>query len=75
MVQTPTGPVTRQAFCAPVRTAMDMLDGDEHGDVNEFWRDRDHVKDAAKVKASVFAVHGFQDDNVRMEQLGLWWKR
>ena len=30
---------------------MDTLDGDEHGDINEFWRDRDHNKDAAKVKA------------------------
>ncbi len=74
MVQTPTGPVTRQAFCAPVRAQQDALDGDEHGDVNEFWRDRDHVKDAAKVKASVFVVHGFQDDNVRMDQVGWWWK-
>ena len=54
-------------------TAQDMLDGDEHGDINEFWRDRDHNKDASKVKASVFIVHGFQDDNVRMDHVGLWW--
>ena len=74
MVQTPTGPVTRQAFCAPSAPAMDMLDGDEHGDINEFWRDRDHNKDASKVKASVFVVHGFQDDNVRMDHVGLWWE-
>jgi X-Pro dipeptidyl-peptidase len=65
--------VTRQALCAPTRTLQDQQDGDEHGDMNEFWRDRDHVKDASKVKASVFLVHGFQDDNVRMDQLGPWW--
>ncbi len=65
--------VTRQAFCAPVRAQQDALDGDEHGDINEFWRDRDHNKDADKVKASVFIVHGFQDDNVRMDHVGLWW--
>ena len=53
---------------------MDMLDGDEHGDINEYWRDRDHNKDASKVKASVFVVHGFQDDNVRMDHVGLWWE-
>jgi X-Pro dipeptidyl-peptidase len=64
---------TRQQLCGPVRTAMDTLDGDEHGDINEFWRDRDHNKDADKVKASVFIVHGFQDDNVRMDHVGLWW--
>ena len=65
--------VTRQAFCAPVRNQQNDLDGDEHGDINEFWRDRDHNKDADKVKASVFIVHGFQDDNVRMDHVGLWW--
>jgi X-Pro dipeptidyl-peptidase len=65
--------VTRQALCAPTRALQDQQDGDEHGDINEFWRDRDHNKDAGKVKASVFIVHGFQDDNVRMDHVGLWW--
>ena len=65
--------VTRSALCAPTRTLQDEQDGDEHGDINEFWRDRDHNKDANKVKASVFIVHGFQDDNVRMDHTGLWW--
>jgi len=65
--------VTRQALCAPTRTWQNDNDGDEHGDINEFWRDRDHVKDAANVKASVFIVHGFQDDNVRMDHVGMWW--
>ena len=64
---------TRQTLCAPTRTLQDEQDGDEHGDINEFWRDRDHNKDANKVKASVFIVHGFQDDNVRMDHVGLWW--
>ena len=39
----------------------------------QFWRDRDYVKDASKVKASVFTTHGFQDDNVRMDHVGMWW--
>ena len=26
-----------------------------------------------KVKASVFITHGIQDDNVKMDQVGLWW--
>src|SRR5690349_13600532 len=73
-VVTPTGTVTRNAFCAPTRSVIDQIDGDEHGDINEFWRDRDHNKDADKVKASVFIVHGFQDDNVRMDHVGLWYK-
>jgi X-Pro dipeptidyl-peptidase len=48
-------------------------DGDAHGDINQFWRDRDYVKDAGKVKASVFITHGFQDDNVRMDHVSMWW--
>ena len=49
-------------------------DGDAHGDINQFWRDRDYVKDASKVKAAVFATHGLQDDNVRMDHMGMWWE-
>ena len=40
----------------------------------QFWRERDYNKDVSKVKAAVFAIHGFQDDNVRMDHLGLWWE-
>jgi X-Pro dipeptidyl-peptidase len=70
---------SRQSICAPVNADIsndanvDTGDGDTHGDVNSFWRDRDYVKDAAKVKAAVFATHGIQDDNVRMDHMGMWW--
>ena len=70
---------SRQAICTPVNNDIsndanvDTGDGDTHGDVNTFWRDRDYVKDAAKVKAAVFATHGIQDDNVRMDHMGMWW--
>ncbi|MDN3025425.1 Xaa-Pro dipeptidyl-peptidase [Streptomyces sp. S.PB5] len=43
------------------------------GDRTGFWTERDYVKDAGKVKASVFAIHGQQDLNVRMKHLGQWW--
>ncbi|MEU5217546.1 Xaa-Pro dipeptidyl-peptidase [Streptomyces sp. NPDC020807] len=43
------------------------------GDWTPAWTERDHVKDAAKVKASVFVVHGQQDLNVRANQFGRWW--
>ncbi|WP_170179352.1 CocE/NonD family hydrolase [Solirubrobacter pauli] len=51
----------------------DTGDGDSHGDINKFWNDRDYVKDASKVKAAVFATHGFQDDNVKMDHMAMWW--
>jgi X-Pro dipeptidyl-peptidase len=69
----------RRPICQPVNNDLnndantDTGDGDAHGDINTFWRDRDYNKDFAKIKASVFAVHGFQDDNVRMDHEGLWW--
>ncbi|MER7536787.1 Xaa-Pro dipeptidyl-peptidase [Streptomyces sp. NPDC097704] len=37
------------------------------------WTERDYVKDAGKVRASVFVVHGQQDLNVRTKQFGQWW--
>jgi X-Pro dipeptidyl-peptidase len=43
------------------------------GDWTKLWSERDYVKDARKVKASVFAVHGMQDLNVRTKHLGQWW--
>ncbi|MFJ7494241.1 Xaa-Pro dipeptidyl-peptidase [Streptomyces sp. NPDC097727] len=43
------------------------------GDLTKLWSDRDYVKDARNVRASVFAVHGMQDLNVRTKHLGQWW--
>jgi X-Pro dipeptidyl-peptidase len=63
----------RRPLCAEFNAFVNTIDGDSHGDINEFWRDRDYVKDASKIRAAVFATHGFQDDNVRMNHLGMWW--
>ncbi|MFJ4918953.1 Xaa-Pro dipeptidyl-peptidase [Streptomyces sp. NPDC088725] len=43
------------------------------GDRTALWDERDYVKDAGKVTASVFAVQGMQDLNVRTRHLGQWW--
>ncbi|PWD51055.1 hypothetical protein C8046_10740 [Serinibacter arcticus] len=63
----------RRTLCAPTREAMNLIDGDETGDINEFWDDRDYVKDVENVTAAVFAVHGLNDDNVRMSQFAEYW--
>src|ERR1700754_373238 len=70
----------RRPICQPVNNDLnndaniDTGDGDAHGDINTFWRDRDYnIPAATKIKASVFATHGFQDDNVKMDQIGMWW--
>ncbi|GGY85175.1 X-Pro dipeptidyl-peptidase [Streptomyces olivaceoviridis] len=61
-----------QAHCAAVR--QKLADGSPRsGDRTPLWTERDYVKDAAKVRASVFLVHGMQDLNVRTKHFGQWW--
>ncbi|MFD7894802.1 Xaa-Pro dipeptidyl-peptidase [Streptomyces sp. NPDC059743] len=43
------------------------------GDWTGLWNERDYVRNAHKVRASVFAIHGAQDLNVRAKHLGQWW--
>ncbi|MFF8369482.1 Xaa-Pro dipeptidyl-peptidase [Streptomyces lydicus] len=43
------------------------------GDWTGLWTERDYVRDAGKVRASVFLVHGLQDLNVRTRNAGQWW--
>ncbi|MGI5479680.1 Xaa-Pro dipeptidyl-peptidase [Streptomyces lavendofoliae] len=58
--------------CAHVQQRL--VDGAPRtGDRTPLWDERDHVKDAHKVKASVFVVHGQQDLNVRAKHFGQWW--
>ena len=63
----------RLQLCGPSRVAMNAADGDETGDINDFWAARAYTTNIANVKAAVFASHGLQDDNVKMEHLSKWW--
>ncbi|MET7474428.1 Xaa-Pro dipeptidyl-peptidase [Streptomyces sp. NPDC005648] len=61
-----------RAKCAAVQ--QKIVDGAPRtGDWTPFWTARDYVKDASKVRASVFLVHGMQDLNVRTKHFGQWW--
>ncbi|MCF3121652.1 Xaa-Pro dipeptidyl-peptidase [Streptomyces arenae] len=60
------------ARCGAVKQRL--IDGAPRtGDWTPLWAERDHVPDAGKVRASVFAVHGMQDLNVRTKHFGQWW--
>ncbi|MFI9389410.1 Xaa-Pro dipeptidyl-peptidase [Streptomyces bauhiniae] len=60
------------AHCAAVQKKL--ADGSpDSGDWTRLWTERDYVKDAGKVRASVFLVHGMQDLNVRTKHFGQWW--
>ncbi|MFI5805218.1 Xaa-Pro dipeptidyl-peptidase [Streptomyces sp. NPDC051561] len=62
----------RTPACKPVKQAL--ADGAPlNGDRTRMWAERDFVPDAGNVRASVFAVHGMQDLNVRTNHFGKWW--
>ncbi|MCG7203175.1 Xaa-Pro dipeptidyl-peptidase [Streptomyces arenae] len=60
------------AGCAAVQRKL-VDEAPRSGDWTGLWTERDYVKDAARVKASVFLVHGMQDLNVRTKHFGQWW--
>lgn len=53
-----------------------LIEGQDRltGDYNDFWDNRNYVKDAKDVQASVFVVHGLNDWNVKTKQFAQWWK-
>ncbi|MFC3351568.1 Xaa-Pro dipeptidyl-peptidase [Streptomyces echinoruber] len=61
-----------RAHCAAVQKRL--VDGaPRSGDWTALWTARDYVRNADRVRASVFLVHGMQDLNVRTKHLGQWW--
>lgn len=67
--------LTRQnpEVCADVMAKLEHDQDRETGDYSSYWAERDYLRDADKVRASVFLVHGLHDDNVRTQQMGQWW--
>ncbi|MER5639184.1 Xaa-Pro dipeptidyl-peptidase [Kitasatospora sp. NPDC002227] len=58
--------------CATVRKQL-VAGSPASGDWSTLWQQRDYVAAAAKVRASVFVVHGLQDLNVRDINFSQWW--
>ncbi|KRB45536.1 CocE/NonD family hydrolase [Terrabacter sp. Root181] len=63
--------------CSSRLNYMDANDADATGAYTDFWAERDYragsLYDASKVKASVFIVHGLQDNNVKTMNASKWW--
>ncbi|MDN4075951.1 Xaa-Pro dipeptidyl-peptidase [Fictibacillus terranigra] len=64
----------RKEACQPVFDRLNKEADDQTGDYNDFWNERNYIKDVKNVKASVFAVHGLNDYNVKMNQFADWWE-
>ncbi|MEV4753663.1 Xaa-Pro dipeptidyl-peptidase [Micromonospora sp. NPDC049559] len=59
--------------CAATLARLRADSGESTGDYNAYWAERDYRKDAGKVRASVFVVHGINDLNVPTSQFAPWW--
>ena len=62
-----------RAICRPV---IDSLTADQDrvtGDYTAFWAARNYRDDVSKVHASVLAVHGLNDWNVKSDQVAEWY--
>ncbi|WP_229401491.1 Xaa-Pro dipeptidyl-peptidase [Micromonospora okii] len=44
------------------------------GDYNGFWAERDYLRSARRVRASVLVAHGVNDVNVGTSQFARWWE-
>lgn len=64
--------------CSARLNWMNANDGDESGAYTDFWAERDYREgsyyDVSKVKASVFIMHGLQDNNVKTMNASKWWE-
>ncbi|WP_045314432.1 Xaa-Pro dipeptidyl-peptidase [Lentzea aerocolonigenes] len=58
--------------CGAVRTQM-TNGAPSNGDYTAMWQARDFVRNASRVKASIFAIHGQNDLNVKTVQFGQFW--
>ncbi|MDT7789848.1 MAG: X-Pro dipeptidyl-peptidase [Pseudonocardiales bacterium] len=58
--------------CGAVRTQM-TNGAPSNGDYTAMWQARDFVRNASRVKASIFAIHGQNDLNVKTLQFGQFW--
>ncbi|GAA4528511.1 Xaa-Pro dipeptidyl-peptidase [Amycolatopsis samaneae] len=62
-----------RTICRPV---LDGLTADQDrvtGDYSRFWDVRNYRNDVGKVRASVLAVHGLNDWNVKTDQVAQWY--
>lgn len=69
------GVLTREnpEVCEPLMDEIEIQQDRVTGDYNEFWDERNYLKNVDKIEASVFLIHGLQDVNVQPSQsTNLW---
>ncbi|WP_338695479.1 Xaa-Pro dipeptidyl-peptidase [Streptomyces sp. Q6] len=61
-------------ICAPVLDALERDQDRATGDWSAYWRERDYLKDADRIKAATFVVHGLNDWNVKTKNADRLWE-
>nr|WP_027927320.1 Xaa-Pro dipeptidyl-peptidase [Amycolatopsis benzoatilytica] len=61
-------------ICRPVIDGLTASQDRVTGDYSKFWDVRNYRNDVGKVHASVLAVHGLNDWNVKTEQVATWYE-
>ncbi|MFI2211373.1 Xaa-Pro dipeptidyl-peptidase [Streptomyces sp. NPDC020141] len=61
-------------ICRPVLDRLTAEQDRRTGDWSRFWAERDYLKDARRIRAAVFAVHGGNDWNVKTQHVGRLWE-
>lgn len=63
-----------KGVCAKQIAAEQAASDDKTADFNGYWAARDYRRHAARVTASMFLVHGLNDENVIPNQFSSWWR-
>lgn len=67
--------IERRACAASLGAAASAQYSSPYQDARSaFWADRDFLKDAARVRAAVFLIHGLNDTNVKTINAGHLWE-
>ncbi|MFD7297045.1 Xaa-Pro dipeptidyl-peptidase [Streptomyces sp. NPDC059897] len=61
-------------ICKPVLDALERDQDRGSGDWSPYWQERDYLKDARRIKAATFVVHGLGDWNVKTKNAGQLWE-
>ncbi|MFF3495163.1 Xaa-Pro dipeptidyl-peptidase [Streptomyces sp. NPDC002795] len=61
-------------ICKPVLDSLERDQDRVSGDWSPYWQERDYLKDARRIKAATFVVHGLNDWNVKTKNAGQLWE-
>ncbi|WP_040390438.1 CocE/NonD family hydrolase [Catelliglobosispora koreensis] len=59
--------------CVPLNKELEIASDTPTGSYSSWWDPRNYRLNAGQVNASVYVVHGLNDENVKTRHFGEWW--